>query len=84
MVNVLRLRVSPRDLIFLVGHSRLSPRSVFLMLYTSSAYSTLTPSAVSHIPSRNFIMRQCGVSSHAWLYSETELGLCMNSRTGLE
>lgn len=73
IVNVLRLRVSPRDLIFLVGHSRLKPRSVFLMLYTSSAYSTLTPSAVSHMPSRNFIMRLCVVFLCVWLYSETEL-----------
>lgn len=55
-VKVGKLRLSPRDLIFLVGHSRLSPRVVFLMLYTSSAYETPIPSAVSHMPSRNFMI----------------------------
>lgn len=67
--------MSPRDFIFLVGHSRLKPRSVFLMLYTSSAYSTRTPSAVNHMPSRNFMMRRGRRVFRGWLCSQTELGI---------
>lgn len=58
MVKVGRFRLSPRDLIFLVGQSKLRPLLVFLMLYTSSAYETPIPSAVSHMPSRNFMIKK--------------------------
>ena len=58
MVRVLVLRVSPRLNIFFEGHRRLSPFSVWVTEYTSSAYSTLIPSATIHIPSRNFMIKQ--------------------------
>lgn len=58
MVRVLVFRVSPRLKTFFEGHKRLKPFSVWVMEYTSSAYSTLIPSATIHIPSRNFMAQR--------------------------
>ena len=57
-VNVLRFSESDLARIFLVGHNKLNafPSSRWVMEYTSSAYSGRTPSATSHMPSRNFMI----------------------------
>jgi hypothetical protein len=59
IVSVGRFNESDRSRIFFVGQSKLNafPAACWVIEYTSSAYSGRFPSATSHMPSRNFIVR---------------------------